>query len=94
MSHRAFTALALQGLEFKVCASREDYYQLFGPGYRLQPVKTKPLILSQHMSRLSQRAQYPSIKEYGLNYIPIMIYAIFLNEGVLGSLGLCQKTTQ
>ena len=37
----------------------------------------------------AQRAQYPLIKEYGLKYIglEIMIQAIFLNQGVLGSLG-------
>ena len=37
----------------------------------------------------NQRAQYPLIREYALNYKGphIMIYAIFLNEAVLGSLG-------
>ena len=37
----------------------------------------------------TQRAQYPLIKDYTLNNkgIHIMIYAIFLNYGVLGSLG-------
>ena len=37
----------------------------------------------------TQRAQYPLMKEYGLNYIGlhIMIQTIFLNYGVLGSLG-------
>ena len=38
-----------------------------------------------------ERAQYPLDKEYTLNYrgLNIMIQAMFLNSGVLGSLGLC-----
>ena len=40
---------------------------------------------------VSQRAQYPLIKEYGLNYIGphIMIEAIFLNKGGIGLSGEC-----
>ena len=36
----------------------------------------------------SQRAQYPLIKEYTLHHTikPLLITAIFLNSGVLGSL--------
>ena len=38
---------------------------------------------------LTQRTQYPSIKKDALNYrgLDIMIESIFLNYGVLGSLG-------
>ena len=38
----------------------------------------------------TQRLQYPLIKEYPLNHIrdPTIIYGIFLNEGILESLGI------
>ena len=38
----------------------------------------------------TQRPQYPLIKEYTLNYsrIPTMIYGIFLNYGIMESLGI------